>query len=333
MRKTVRVALSGYATMDFTGRADAPIVLDGTTPVTIGGGEWPRPGGAPLYAGKILAEAGQDVSILTAVGGDCAGAMFLAHLGQAGLSPATVSVRPGARTPTCILIHQDDGRYCCFFDRGDDAGGEMLSPIQRKSLAEADWVVVSAGPEALSAQLLDLLLPHQKLAWIFKSDALSFPPRLCRSLAKRASVLFCNQHERTALESADCRFATDSIIFETQGGEGVRVHHHDGATAVSTQERFDVDATGAGDTFAGGALSVLFEAGATPVDAAKAGLEAAAALLRGRLAMESEARAEQIDGGFAQAALSSRAPQAHASKSFTDCTRVSHSSGSAATPA
>lgn len=302
MQKTVKVALSGYATMDCTGRANAQIALDGTTPVTISRGEWPRPGGAPLYAGKVLAEAGHEVSIIAEVGDDRAGTMFLAHLGEAGLVPTTVSVRSASRTPACILIHQDDGKYCCFLDRGDDEIGSTLSSVQTEAIIAADWVVIAAGPAELSAQVLDLLLPQQKLAWIFKSDELSFPASLCRSLWKRASVVFCNQHERIALETADCSFVSDAVIFETHGEAGVRVHFNNVATTVSTEEHFVVDATGAGDTFAGGALSVLFQEGTTPVEAAEGGLKAAAGLLRARLGSGIEGREKEGAAEFATVA-------------------------------
>lgn len=279
----VKVALSGYATMDISGRAMKPISLGGTTPITIGKGEWPRAGGAPLYAGKVLAQAGHDVRVIATVGDDHAGSMFLSHLAAAGLSPETVAVHSATRTPACILIHQDDGRYCCFLDRGEDGNEAELSPIQLKATLEADWVIVTAGPASLSATVLDLLLPRQKLVWIFKSDELSFPETLCRRLAQRASVVFCNQHERIALESAGCRFPARTIVFETQGGAGVCVRHDQTSTTVPAEDYLEVDATGAGDTFAGGALSVLFREGASPVTAAKGGLTAAARMLRERL--------------------------------------------------
>lgn len=259
-----RVTIAGFATIDYVARADGDFTGRGT--MTMRAAAWPRAGGAALYASAALARAGVAATPLTWVGDDADGEAYRA----ACVAAEGVAVMPGAPSTRCLLIYNADGTYGCLLRPGPAA----LSPAQRRLAAEAEWLVIAAGPPDIVARLLDL--EGARLAWIAKDDPACFPPELVARLTARAEVVFCNAGERAWLEGG--RSGPTPLLFETRGADGVHVE--------AAGESFDLpvtpltvdDATGAGDTFAGAALAALI-AGAPPRAAAEAGIAAAGALL------------------------------------------------------
>lgn len=273
------VALSGYGTVDYVSNAMSEIVPKGTNSVEVVQGAFPRAGGAPLFAGRALASAGHAVAPVLSIGADDNGALLRSHIRIGGLSPRGVVLVKDARTATCFLIHQPDGGYCCFIDRGSLAP-QRLNAMQRAIVKAADWVMVSAGPSLVTEEVLAALSPEQKLAWIVKADEVCFPRDLRARLQARASLIFLNRLERDFL---DLEFTADQAIFETHGARGVRVSGQ-GAEFFMEAEPVDVnDATGAGDTFAGAATACLIDTPGAFEQAAWRGVIAVQSLLRGRL--------------------------------------------------
>ncbi len=116
------------------------------------------------------------------------------------------------------------------------------------------------------------------MAWIAKHDPGCFPDLLAARIAARAVFVFCNERERAWLDG----FAHGRrVLFETRGADGVLVEHPDGSALYAADAIDARDTTGAGDTFAGAALARLLH-GASVEEAARAGLDAAASLLRAR---------------------------------------------------
>lgn len=265
----VRVAVAGFATIDYVVRVEGDFTGRGTR--LMREAAWPRAGGAALYASAALVEAGVAAAPLTWIGDDADGATYRAVCGALD----GVAITPGAPSTRCLLIYNADGSYGCLLRPGP----AELTEAQLRLAAAAEWLVIAAAPPAVTARLLEIEGP--RLAWIAKDDPACFSPELVARLTARAEVVFCNAGERAWLEAGRTGPAPASqILFETRGADGVR---------VEAGEVFDLpvaplsvdDATGTGDTFAGAALAVLI-GGGSPRAAAEAGIAAAEALLSSR---------------------------------------------------
>lgn len=266
----VRAVVAGFATIDYVVQVEGVFTGRGTR--LMREAAWPRAGGAALYASAALAKAGVAAAPLTWVGDDADGEAYR----ETCVSQAGVAVMPDAPSTRCLLIYNADGTYGCLLRPGPAA----LTESQLRLAADAEWLVVAAGPPEITARLLDVQGP--RLAWIAKDDPACFPPELVARLTARAEVIFCNAGERVWLE--DGRTApkpTGQILFETRGADGVHVEAACEAFDLPVMPLTVDDATGAGDTFAGGALAALI-AGDPPRVAAEAGIAAAGALLAAR---------------------------------------------------
>ncbi len=275
------VVIAGFATLDYVVQVEGDFSGRGT--LTMRGdadadAAWPRAGGAALYAGAALARARAPAIPLTWIGDDVDGLAYQRACRRAGLALDGVAVQPGAPTTRCLLIYNADGTYGCLLRPGPTA----LTADQMALAGRAAWLVISAGPPRIAGRLLDAAPAEARVGWIFKDDPACFPPDLAARLADRADVVFCNAGERAGLEmSRAAPRPAAQILFETRGADGVRVEDGpDGFEQAAPPVRAS-DTTGAGDTFAGAVLAVLADGGSAQA-AARAGVEAAAALLSAR---------------------------------------------------
>lgn len=275
------IALVGYATLDYIAQAEGALQPAGTNPIRITDQGWPRIGGAPVYAGEALLQAGHAAALVASIGADAPGAALIAHLRQRGFATQALVQDAGCRTPVCVLIHQSDGRYCCFLDRGG-APDTGLSPAQKAVLQAADWVLISAGQSDMAQEALSLMRADQQLAWIVKADATSFPEALRDALRRRAAVIFLNHHEADFLGAQPEDLPPHQLVFETDGERGVYIHREGRTITLTTAMLDTMDTTGAGDTFAGATLAALIARPEAVEDAARAGLAAATQLLSQR---------------------------------------------------
>lgn len=274
------VVVAGYATLDYVARVEGDFSGRGTRVMRQGAEDaWPRAGGAALYAGAALAAAGVAAAPLTWIGDDADGAAYRAACLRGGVELDGLAIAGGAPSTRCLLIYNADGSYGCLLRPGP----ALLTCVQLALAAAADWLVISAGPPDIAGRLLDVLTPTTRLAWIAKEDAACFPAHLATRLARRADVIFCNAGERAWLEAARSGpRPAGQRLFETRGAAGVVVEGPDGEVHQPVRPMEVDDATGAGDTFAGAALAALIRGGGAG-DAARAGIEAARALLASRL--------------------------------------------------
>jgi ribokinase len=279
LRKMAKVALSGYATIDYVSNAAVPIVPTGTNTIEVVEGGFPRVGGAPLFAGQALSSRGHAVAPVVSVGSDENGALLRNHMRMRGLSARGVAQVKDGRTAMCFLVHQPAGGYCCFLDRGS-AGTIKMTAIQRAIVRDADWIVIAAGPCSITAEVLSLISPAQHVAWIVKADAVCFPHEVRTVLKSRASMIFLNRHERDFLGAA---LAPKQVIFETDGPRGVRVMANGEDVFIGAEPLGVSDATGAGDTFAGAAMATLIDDPHALEAASLRGMAAVRALLEGRV--------------------------------------------------
>jgi ribokinase len=273
-----RVVVAGFATVDYVVQVEGDFTGRGTR--LMREAAWPRAGGAALYASAALALAGVEAAPLTWIGDDADGAAYLAACREVRVLSDGVAKLDSAPSTRCLLIYQADGSYGCLLRPGPAA----LTPAQARRAAAATWLVIAAGPPEILRRLLGERPPASRLAWIVKDDPACFPADLTTRLADRADVIFCNAGERAGLEAGRQGARPDGqIVFETRGAAGVRVEAGGEAFDLPVEPLVVADATGAGDTFAGGALAVLV-AGGSPREAARAGVAAAEALLRRRSA-------------------------------------------------
>lgn len=280
----VRLAVTGYASLDYPVVLDGTVEPDRTTRIRFRDpGAWPRAGGSPTFVAAAAARAGLSAAPVTWVGDDAPGGAYLDHCRNAGLDISAVEQRAGARSPAAVMIHQSDGSTACLYDPGP-AGEERLSDTQKAVIADCAMLCVTVGP----GHLIDDVLRHRPagkpLCWVMKDDPACFGPANRAALAARATLIFCNAAERR-LVGADVR--PDAIIVETRGEDGVRLHRDGTRTEMAADPVAVSDPTGAGDGFAGAFIAAHMR-GMAPEAAARAAMDAVGAMLRERAIQEME---------------------------------------------
>jgi sugar/nucleoside kinase (ribokinase family) len=130
-----------------------------------------------------------------------------------------------------------------------------------------------------------LVRSDAKVVWAVKVDARAVPADLAAAIASRADLVSFSRAEAEFVAKARASTGAkerSQILIETRGREGVALSQG-GREVVFPVETLAVDdTTGAGDTFLGGFLAASLLENAPPSVAAKAGIEAARALLAGR---------------------------------------------------
>ncbi|MFN5783982.1 MAG: PfkB family carbohydrate kinase, partial [Novosphingobium sp.] len=126
---------------------------------------------------------------------------------------------------------------------------------------------------------------NRQVSWITKLDQRCFPEELCRRLAARANLIFCNASEREFIEAAfEGHRPKTQIIVETLGSAGVLIDSADGRRVIPTTAIKAHDTTGAGDTLAGEVIAQLCLGNTCMDEAVVRGMNAAKDLLASRSA-------------------------------------------------
>ncbi|MCY4157049.1 MAG: carbohydrate kinase family protein [Gammaproteobacteria bacterium] len=279
-----QVAVIGYASIDYPAVLDGFFEPDRTTMIRRRpAGAFPRPGGCPLYVAGPMAAAGIDVSVVTWVGSDDHGRLFTSQARRRGIGADGIGVDEQGDTPVCFVIHQADGSCGYLFDPGM-LGRESLTDRQKKLIAAADLLCFTVGPPQLAQQALELIGDECEVAWVSKNDPLSYPEDLRMALGSRAGLIFCNRHEREWVNEALARRSGNRspMIVETDGANPVTAERNGVCIEVAVQALSFDDATGAGDTLSGGCLAAVAAGQSDLRKIVERGVDAAAALLRGR---------------------------------------------------
>jgi ribokinase len=282
----VNVVVTGYASLDYAVRLDRPPRPDTTATILSRADEWPRLGGSPAYVAAALVGGGvRDTIPISWVADDADGAGYRAGLARSGIRTDGIASRPG-RTPVCILAYQPDGACHCLYDPGL-ADPVELDPRQGELVAAADWVCLTIGPTGATRTALAVVRSDAKVVWAVKADARALPEDLASAVAARADIVAFSRGEAEfvgkARVSAGAR-KRSQILIETRGREGVALSEGGREDVFPVEPVAADDTTGAGDTFLGGFLAASILNSAPPSLAAKAGIEAARALLAGRAA-------------------------------------------------
>jgi len=276
-----KIVVTGYASLDYAMRLDRAPQPDTTATILSRPVEWPRLGGSPAYIACAMVAAGlPDVRPVSWIGDDSDGRLYSEALSARGVAVDGIALRPG-RTPICILAYQPDGGCHCLYDPSL-TGPLTLDESQSKLVASAQWVCLTVGPAAATAQALAAAKPETQVVWAVKADPRAVPPDLAAAIAGRADVVAYSRGEAPfvadALKSVGAP-RRRQLLIETRGRDGVSlsVAGHEEIVAVAPLAADDT--TGAGDTFLGGLLAALVNNPDRPVAAVEAGARAARAML------------------------------------------------------
>lgn len=279
----MRVAVVGYASLDYVVRLDTAPRPDRTSTILSRAADWPRLGGAPAYVAAALAAGGvSDVTAVSWVGDDREGERYRMSLANRGLSAEGIGLRPG-RTPVCILAYEPDGGCHCLYDPGLRREPAM-DRRQRTLIAAADALCITVGPAGVTREALALARADASVAWVVKADPRAVPRDLAQALATRADVIIFSRGEAAFIEHALKRAnhaIRRPVVVETRGRREVALKQGSEIDVVPVDPIEIDDPTGAGDTFAGGFLAARLT-GADPATALRAGVAAARAMLAER---------------------------------------------------
>jgi ribokinase len=270
-----RLVVTGYASLDFAVGLDGQAEGDRTTLIAARDPEaWPRAGGCPTYISGAAVRAGQQATPVMWIGKGAEGEGFVARLAAQGIGTEGIGVVDSLRSPTALLVYQSDGSCMCLYDPALGRA-EVLTQAQKELIASATHLCVAVGPHQLMDEIVALCPADARLYWAVKNDPDAFPPALRGRLAARADVIFHSASERSLIGE------TCAVLVETRGSDRVVVTAGGKAQELPVLPIDIADTTGAGDSFAGGYIAGEMT-GADPVEAAGAGIKAAAALLADR---------------------------------------------------
>lgn len=278
----MKVAVVGYASLDYVVRLDSAPAPDRTSTILSRAAQWPRLGGSPAYVAEALVAGDVAEAIpISWIGEDREGVRYGAGLAARGVSATGLGVRPG-RTPICILAYEPDGGCHCLYDPGLHGSAE-LDEGQRALIAAAEAVCITVGPARATREALALAQANAPLAWVVKADPRAVPGDLASALAARADVIIFSRGEAEFVDLAlgEAAAARPRVLLETRGASEVAIKQNGGVQVVPVEAVETDDPTGAGDTFAGGFLAAWLRR-ADPYVATKAGAAAARAMLAGR---------------------------------------------------
>jgi len=278
-----QVVTIGYASIDYPAVLDGYFKPDQTVLIKQRPADaFPRPGGCPIYVARPLAASGCQTAMVTWVGVDDMAEMFRSWVARDGIDTAGIATVESGATPMCFMIYQEDGSCCCCFDPGL-LGQEKLVQAQTELIKNADLLGVTVGPPNIGMQALELVADDAAVAWVAKNDPLSYPESLRAALGKRADYVFCNVHEREWINNALVgRERPEPLIIETNGPGQVKAEFNGKIEYLDVPRlRFD-DASGAGDTLAGGCLAAIAGGETSARKIAAAGIAASTAMLKQR---------------------------------------------------
>jgi sugar/nucleoside kinase (ribokinase family) len=266
------LVVTGYASLDYVMYLEGPSGTERTTRAVRTA--WPRVGGCPSYIARAASQADLKAAPLMWVGDDLLGDWLKSELQGFGLLTEGVTQISGARSPVAVLTYDPDGACTCLYDPGAP-GKEFLTDSQKHLIGQASHLCISVGPPQVTEDILSARAPNARLYWAMKDDVQSFTPEICAALSASTDVIFCNRAERARVPS------TSAIVVETRGAGGVSISIDGNETLLTVSPSKCRDMSGLGDSFAGGFIAAEMS-GATPIEAAQAGITAANRLLAKR---------------------------------------------------
>ncbi|MFH5824526.1 carbohydrate kinase family protein [Georgenia sp. AZ-5] len=201
-------------------------------------------GGTGANAAAVATTLGSQVSLHANVGDDPTGDWVRRALTERGIDTTHVAVSPGT-TATATILRRGTGRTV-IVDIGVGLSPLANAPTAVADLRACDLIYVSYSPEAVTRLIREGLgdrLVAGLEGWMLADNDFLHALARCR-------LVITNDAGYAALT------ATGSVpqapVVRTQGEKGASIHHPDGTTVLIPPFIVDaVDATGAGDCFAG----------------------------------------------------------------------------------
>lgn len=289
----------------------------------------PEPDGRVLYlqgyggdtsnAAIAAARSGARTGYVTAIGNDAPGRAFLQLWQAEGVDAATVKRDAAASTGIYFVTHDESGHHFTYYRRDSAAARMTPADVPEEAIRRARILHVSGISQAISASACDAVF-HAMAVAKQAGVAVSYDTNLRTTLwpVPRAAAVI---HAALAMADialpsledaevltglgdpdaiADFYLKLAPLVLLKLGAKGVLVATRAGRRVIPGRRVQAVDATGAGDTFAGAFLARHL-AGDAPEDAALYANTAAALATTGYGAVAPIPRAEAVRAAMAAA--------------------------------
>lgn len=269
-------------------------------------------GGDTSNAAIAAARAGASVGMVTAIGTDGPGDSFLALWAAEGIDTTTVRRNPDAPTGIYVVTHDARGHHFTFYRANSAAARYRAADLPEDAIRAARILHLSGISQAISETACDAAFRAMQVARE-AGVRISYDTNLRLRLwpaARAAAVIHAaigmadialpSLDDATALTGltdpdavADFYLRLCPTVLVKCGAAGCLVATREGRTRIAAHRVTAVDATGAGDTFAGALLARLL-AGDALEDAARYANAAAAIATTGYGAVAPIPRAEAV---------------------------------------
>ncbi|MFC0407550.1 sugar kinase [Roseomonas elaeocarpi] len=269
-------------------------------------------GGDTSNAAIAAARSGASAGYITAVGKDAPGEAFLKLWQDEGVDTATVRVNPEAPTGIYFVTHDDRGHHFTFYRTGSAAARYAPADLPVEALRATKLLHVSGISQAISPSAADAVFAaiatvREAGGKVSYDTNLRLPlwpaaraAAVMHAAIAMADIVFPSLDDAEVLtglsepeEIASFYLELCPVVLLKLGKQGVMVCTRERRERLAGHTVKAVDATGAGDTFAGSFLA-RFVAGDDPFKAARWANAAAALSTTGYGAVAPIPRAEAI---------------------------------------
>ena len=251
-------------------------------------------GGDTSNTAIAAARSGASVGYITAIGTDAAGESFMALWSREGVATQSVIRRPEAPTGIYFVTHGPAGHHFTFYRNGSAAALYRPQDVPEDAIRAARILHVSGISQAISESACDAVFhaihvaraAGVRVSYDTNLRLRLWPPARAAAVIHAAiglaDIALPSLDDATALTGlTDPDDVTDfylrlcPLVLLKCGVEGCVVATRDSRSRIPAHRVNAVDATGAGDTFAGALLARLL-AGEDPLPAARYANAAAA---------------------------------------------------------
>jgi sugar/nucleoside kinase (ribokinase family) len=226
-------------------------------------GSWsgPFPSGAPAIFASVAARLGAPSALAACVGDDRLGRAFLDRMHRDRVHGKAIRVHPTRATAVALVAYRDTGTRDFWFSVHDSAAVEVDVAAAERLADHADWLHVSGstiGFDGAPARAVEAAAERVRARGgrisvdpNLRPDAGSEARERTARLASAADVVFPSEGELAALGlDAEALAGAGTLVCETRGRDGAVLIGGPGPLTVPVAAIDEIDATGAGDTFA-----------------------------------------------------------------------------------